>query len=371
MNDRQIQYVRRVLGDRPISSLYAPRLAETFVPEQPNEVEVVVNALSALRSGAELTPTHERQLESIVVQSGRPVFNVRNDSFENLESLWPELEAARPSIEIAIRAVGRLNLWGLPSVPYAGTAFLIAPDVLMTNRHVAEFFANGPGCGGLEFIPGRSAALDLKEEVDSADSLTFDVVEVLLVHPHWDCALLRIDGIDSLRIPLTLAASAPSDLPGRNVVAIGYPAFNPNPSENPTLQIEIFHGTFQKKRLQPGKLIAGAIPVTSFGHTVESLTHDCSTLGGNSGSAVIDLDSGQVVGLHFMGQYLVQNFSVPTWQLALDPRIVDFGINFSAHPPIAEQPSWLDAWKPYSGIISTSTDYFSKTSGRPVVPGSN
>ena len=184
-------------------------------------------------------------------------------------------------------------------------------------------------------------------KVGSEDSVSLRVIEVLLIHPHWDCALLRIQGMDPPREPLVLAASAPESLAGRNVVTIGYPAFNPNPSENPALQIEIFHGVFQKKRLQPGKLIADAVPVTSFGHSVESLTHDCSTLGGNSGSAVIDLGTGHVLGLHFMGQYMVQNFSVPSWQLALDPRVVDFGVNFSARAGTPSQPTWLDAWQPY------------------------
>ena len=59
---------------------------------------------------------------------------------------------------------------------------------------------------------------------------------------------------------------------------------------------------FEKKRLAPGQLIR----VSS-----RELQHDCSTLGGNSGSVVLDLESGEAVGLHFAGRFLVANFAVP------------------------------------------------------------
>ena len=41
------------------------------------------------------------------------------------------------------------------------------------------------------------------------------------------------------------------------------------------------------------------------------MEHDASTLGGNSGSAVIDLETGEAVGLHFAGSYLQANYAVP------------------------------------------------------------
>src|SRR4051794_3288190 len=44
---------------------------------------------------------------------------------------------------------------------------------------------------------------------------------------------------------------------------------------------------------------------------------DCSTLSGNSGSPVLDLEIYQVVGLHFDGRYLSQQQYTP---VAADPR---------------------------------------------------
>jgi len=40
------------------------------------------------------------------------------------------------------------------------------------------------------------------------------------------------------------------------------------------------------------------------------LTHDCTSLGGNSGSPLISLEDGKVVGLHFSGEYGKANAAV-------------------------------------------------------------
>src|SRR5262249_1075036 len=42
-----------------------------------------------------------------------------------------------------------------------------------------------------------------------------------------------------------------------------------------------------------------------------SSTHDCTTLGGNSGSVLLDLENGVAVGLHYAGLYQENNFAVP------------------------------------------------------------
>ena len=43
--------------------------------------------------------------------------------------------------------------------------------------------------------------------------------------------------------------------------------------------------------------------------------HDATTLGGNSGSPVVDLSSGLVVGLHYEGLYRIANYAVPVEKL--------------------------------------------------------
>ena len=53
-------------------------------------------------------------------------------------------------------------------------------------------------------------------------------------------------------------------------------------------------------------------------HLEKLFKHDCSTLGGNSGSSVIDLETNQVIGLHFGGRYLQGNSAVALWELTND-----------------------------------------------------
>jgi phosphatidylserine/phosphatidylglycerophosphate/cardiolipin synthase-like enzyme len=64
---------------------------------------------------------------------------------------------------------------------------------------------------------------------------------------------------------------------------------------------ELYKGRFDVKRAAPG---------FTTGLESGTTTHDCTTLGGNSGSVVIDLSTGRAVGLHFAGRYKENNFAV-------------------------------------------------------------
>ena len=72
--------------------------------------------------------------------------------------------------------------------------------------------------------------------------------------------------------------------------------------------------------LAPGKLMAGSGQTLAAG-AEPLLLHDCSTLGGNSGSAVFDLESNRVIGIHFAGQFQEQNFAWPMWRVAQIPAV--------------------------------------------------
>ena len=88
----------------------------------------------------------------------------------------------------------------------------------------------------------------------------------------------------ALADPVPVAGKSPgSALVGRKVYVIGYPAWDGRRND-PEPMRRIFSEIYNVKRLQPGE-ISGA--------TVEAfeIFHDCSTLGGNSGSPVIDLET--------------------------------------------------------------------------------
>jgi V8-like Glu-specific endopeptidase len=305
-----------------------------------------LEALDRLERGQSIDGESQFMLEAIVMPYYRPVVDVHKDAIipEQLSDHWSELSQPKWKswIHAKVRAVGRLEA---PGVLYAGSAFLVARDLLMTNRHVAIQFAQGLG-HHVQFQPGLSSQIDFYRELGSDASLSLRVERVEMIHPYWDMAILRVAGVPADRTPLKLAAQMPKDLPNHKVVVIGYPGFDPNGNqEYQQVQARIFRGNYYVKRFQPGQLREIA-SIRSYSQKVDALTHDCSTLGGNSGSAVIDLETGHVVGLHFAGAYLQANYSVPSWRLAEDPQVVRTGVQFEGTSGTTSdfyEPFWQEA----------------------------
>ena len=329
--DKVAAYVRGILA-RDGASADTIERQQRFRPESPDGASdgVAPEDLDALRKierQQPLTADEQIRIEAVVVPDGlRPSFDVRNDSFARLPDAWADVEASRAVLESMIKAIGRLNLAGHPSRPFGGTAFVVAQDLLLTNRHVAEFFVDGPPGTTLQFKPGMTSNVDLKQEVASADSITVRVTAPAVILDNWDAALLRIEPLPAGVQPLSLAGAPPPSIESRLVVVVGYPALDP--FADIFQQIHIFRGVFDKKRLTPGRLM-GFRSTPSFGRSVTALAHDCTTVGGNSGSAVIDVGLGRVVGLHFAGDQFVANYSVPSWELAGEPAVMSAGVVFA------------------------------------------
>lgn len=309
------------------------------------EMELAIEGAVRLDAGQEIDPVHAVAIEAIILPQERPVVDVVGGTFDAPGPPFDDLATGqtRANVEAAIPAVGRIDLPDQPSLPYGGTGFVVGDGLLMTNRHVAQLFGTGLGREQLSFINGQSAKVDFLHERDNPDARSFQIRRVLMIHPYWDMALLAVEGLHDVT-PLRLATAEPGDLLQRTVAVIGYPALDPR--NNADLQNRIFRSTFNIKRMQPGKLRERA-DIESFRHPVSAVTHDSSTLGGNSGSAVVDVDSGLVVALHFGGLYLKANYAVPARELARDRRVVDAGVTFDGD--VAEAgalPSdafWADA----------------------------
>ena len=106
---------------------------------------------------------------------------------------------------------------------------------------------------------------------------------------------------------------------GRPVYVIGFPARPPHGAENHRVLKKLFNYDFGHKRFSPGEIDQSFS--TQDGEQFENtFHHDCTTLGGNSGSAVIEFDdSGEwVQGLHFAGIPRVANFAHSTAHLRND-----------------------------------------------------
>jgi pimeloyl-ACP methyl ester carboxylesterase len=333
-------YLRRLIEDTPTEFFESSPSFRESTPKA-ELTEAAMRATDAVREGKPLSEEHQFVMEAIVVPFLRPVYNIQNDSFLEAPDPWGELNKQSDKVNAAIRSIGRLEVGGLPGVPYGGTGFLVGTRLILTNRHVAELVTSSLGDRNLRFIPGRTAGLDLRQELIPSPPILLTVRSIKMVHPYWDAALLEVDGVPLDRKPLSLASSAPQDLAKSLVAVVGYPAMDSR-GDIPT-QLKMFRSVFQKKRLLPGYTM-GTRLIGSYGHTVEALAHDCSTLGGNSGSAVIDPATGQVLGLHFAGIELEANFAVPAWELALDSRVVDAGVQFDPATSPIPQPAVVAAW---------------------------
>lgn len=266
--------------------------------------------LEALAPGAK--PTDDLALESIIMRTQRPVLAIRNNDaileFEDVEDskTWKDrLMAARPLLTRSILAVGRIELTG-SNYDWIGTGWLINESVLVTNRHVAEAFAMRKG-QAFSFTIGTTerpveAAVDFLQELDNDQKLAFKLLRPLFIQqaPGPDVSFFEVDltsGRSSLAKPITLATRVRETV---NAAVIGYPAYD---SRIPDVDLmeRIYGKKYNKKRLAPGA-------VTKIQE--KQILHDCTTLGGNSGSVVIDLDTGDALGLHFSGTFLTTNYAV-------------------------------------------------------------
>jgi endonuclease G len=290
-----------------------------------------------------LSPQAFEDTEAIIAEDIRPAINISGGKFTSVHPLWTHLstdEVLRTRIESLLPSIGRIELPGNKQFPYGGTGFVVGTGIIMTNRHVAEIFARGLGDRRLDFIAGAKAGIDFGRELNTPTTPTLTVRRVLMIHPYWDMALLEVEGLDARHAPLKLACRDSRDLTGTQVAVVGYPAFDPrNPAD---IQQNLFNRLYGVKRLQPGEL-QGATRAPSFGKFVNAAGHDCSTLGGNSGSAVLDLASGEVLGLHFGGVFHDVNYSVPAFALASDARVVGAGVALAGPQPVPSM-DWAAWW---------------------------
>jgi endonuclease G len=251
-------------------------------------------------------------LETIVLRVGRPVLEISNNQtvleFRDAESLvWRNrLLAVKEKLAHAATAVGRIELQNNSDFEWVGTGWLVDSDILVSNRHVANEFseANGKKFIFKQGFNGKSqkASIDFLEEVKSTEELNFTISEILYVEdqPGPDIAFFRVAGKHNNLLPVSIKLSEDVTHDGQRVATIGYPAEDDRIPEK-ELMAEIFGNVYEKKRLAPG-LITGVSNV--------EIKHDCSTLGGNSGSVVLDLETGEAVGLHYAGRFLEANFAV-------------------------------------------------------------
>jgi endonuclease G len=251
-------------------------------------------------------------LETIVLRVGRPVLTISDNlprlEFTDIESLfWKEkLQNAHNHLLNIIPSVGRIEVKHHPFYEWIGTGWMVAADVLVTNRHVAQEFGSR---NGANFVFRQlldtpvTAAVDFLKEEGSLNERSFRLIEILHIEDDRgpDLALLKVAPSGNIALPPALPLFTGAAAASTDVAVIGYPAKD---SRIPDIALmeQLFGNVYNSKRLAPGKITAVANG---------RLFHDCTTLGGCSGGIVLDLQRGEAVGLHFAGRFLESNYAVP------------------------------------------------------------
>ncbi|TRC99700.1 trypsin-like peptidase domain-containing protein [Mesorhizobium sp. WSM4306] len=307
-------------------------LREFIARELGDDAKLVEGAERALRNGREgleliggktsTTTASPRQvaagLEVVVRTDGsRPAFIIRDDDIVKDSSpsgSWTDLltDVTRLSdIRKVLGSVGRIDMVH-PGAPFAGTGWLIGKDLLVTNRHVAQLFVDFESGGAI--MPGREPHVDFGHELNGAKSRNRrPIIELVfcgatpipntgLNHTLLDLAVFRLGGSAAAeQMPLKVGLGEQLANPQTEIIIIGYPAKPGSDdilgtvTETDRVLKLLFNKLWGYKRLAPGEVMNSS-------EGIRTVSHDASTLGGNSGSVVMGIDTLPLVtGLHYGG----------------------------------------------------------------------
>jgi S1-C subfamily serine protease len=297
---RLIDRVHSTFGGRPLATVFKDRKAIIGPEHFPgtDEGKLAQEALAALEQGDDPDPKGLAALE-LMIKLMRPAALVESGEVGDIDpeaaKAFPTWERFRTIIRPFLRSIGRINDAAGRGV---GTGFLLDQSTVATNAHVVSFLSRGT----MKLGQGQST-IDFQKEYRTFVEKPIDVLSVAGVDDENDLAMITIPPVDadSHRPLQTKEQQMPTDSP---VVAIGYP-FD-DPTRNPLFISGIYNGIFGVKRAAPGKIISS---------TARVLTHDCSTLGGNSGSPVVSMEDGTLVGVHKEGLFMYANSAVPAKML--------------------------------------------------------
>lgn len=316
---------------------------ETVIDRLIRDAEKALLKLSDEGADAALTDGEVFGLEAVIETDGsRPVLFVQDGTIDlnapdlqgTLAQRWlGAAETFQEGISRVASAVGAVQLPAFDN-RRIGTAFAIAPGFVLTNRHVLEEIALFDGQG---WRWKYEAEIDFAGEYRRDVQRRFKLLDVALWGPNpinrkinfanLDLAVLRVgDGAGDFPEPVSLEATTDRVRVGSAgqppVYVMGFPVEPPRargaPEDRPPdpgyeyeqVLERLFANRFGSKRWAPGLVEAGAGQLVADKKSWV-LSHDASTLGGNSGSCVVEFhENGErVVGLHFGGRPRIENYA--------------------------------------------------------------
>ncbi len=330
----QLEYIRR--STKNYKEL-VEKLWEKYRTDTPGADEAVLEAahgdLGTEFVGRGSTEFHSIEFEAIILAELRPAYFIVDDKIrlndspvEEGQDLLALVRERKEDLEQVGLSVGRVDLFNHWNLNYAGTGWLIDDNIAVTNRHVARIFAESDWSGRYRFRKGTfndpmEARLDYVRQHDSNARHRAEVLSVLYIADsrEADIAFLEVKTEANIE-PIKLLEWVPSS--GTPVAAIGYPAKDGGRND-PQLMSRLFGDVYEVKRFAPGY-------ITGTEENGVVVTSDYTSLGGNSGSPVIELETGKAVALHFAGVFRDANYGVAADIVAAAKASIKTRVHFEA-----------------------------------------
>ena len=299
-------------ADRTYLEILTARAKQAFgdgpLPDIRNRTRAIVGvafgdeatrALEALRKGSEPLPRELAALEwsirllrpaALVTPGGElpPLPAVHPEVTRE----FPEWDSFRARIAPFLASIGRVErIWDDPR-RLCGTGFLVSHDTILTNRHVLDDLSFAS-----RVLSDDMAVIKFRYEYGgSPQEQPVKITGVRAYSRTHDLALLEIEPQPN-RCTIAIA-DRKADVDER-VVAIGFPGEKSD--RNPRFVEALFGSALGVKRGSPGRVL---------GVDEQGVSHDCSTLGGSSGSPVFSQAGGDVIGVHYSGVFAWRNDAV-------------------------------------------------------------
>ena len=286
--------------------------------------ELVAQAQTALGK-KQLSETEAFALESVIYVRGRPALRVLGSRLEGLDhfpgsELWQTFIADFEDVITAAASTTGAVFVDAPTTGnprwLQGSAWLIAVDRVVTNRHillpqtserlitVSDVERNARIRDGFR--------LDIEFSADDrtpAKRTTRTVTGVLYVSNETDPVDVAVLAIEPFADAPPLVLAKAGDAIPENLFVVGHPGLAMLVPDNVRA---VFGNPDGKKRVSFGKLMAVMEAETQ-------VLHDASTIGGYSGAPVVGIRSGLVAGLHYYGDPNTGNIAVAAGALRKHP----------------------------------------------------
>lgn len=321
-----------ILQEVSMSSDRAPSVtAKVAASEALTHAENALNKTANDGSASNLTDLEVSALEAIIRVTGRPALRYLNGEVQTPASALGEnnhwqvlVVTARGEINRVSGAVGCIAITNnLGIAETLGTGWRVGTDLLVTNRHVVEQIVSNPTESATvwKLDNAKKPHVDFALTNSAQAAQRFQVSELVYVanEPLLDVAFLRATS-ETSALPESLVIDWSKEGPGREIkrnngekffqgrqiYVVGHP-YRQGHSELVTSVFGVADGL---KRCSPGR-------VTRMDDPNPRLEHDCSTLGGNSGSCVFASDTHEVIGVHVGGVDVNDNTAKGSANLAL------------------------------------------------------